>query len=357
MLTAKKDSLFILPVCYHPTTVLSIDDDTDFLKILSASVSDKLSLLCFNEPEKAIEYTKNQHHFYPFIERCLITDNDTTTFQISAIRDEIYNENRFKEIAITVTDYDMPHKNGIDLIKTMTFQPEVSQFAHIILTGKISTEFKEKLVGLGLASDYIGKDDPQFIHKLLDQVETRLSRVFQWYSYMPARLLSRNKNEKTTVLFDGDFAELFNGYIKDHQICEFYLFDKQGSYLFLDQNATPSWLFIRNDVGVQNTIKLAEQFGAPQSIIDDLRSKKFILSLYELSDFEKRKNIEWDKYVLPATVFNPRGDFLNFFSDLMPESAEGKKIPPSYYYAFSNEFPENDIDKNKILSYEQFLQN
>ena len=258
---------------------------------------------------------------------------------------------RFKEISINVTDYDMPHTTGIELIKTMEFQPEIAQYSHIILTGKISDEFKEKIALLGSNGEYIGKDDPNYINKLLTLIEKRLTKIFQWYSYSPARLLSKNDSEKSSFLFDGNFAPVFNSHLKEHNICEFYLFDKQGSYLFLDDEANLSWFFVRNETGIENTIKLASRYGAPQTIIDALKTKDVILSLYEKEDFEQRKTIDWDKYLIPATVFESNDKYLSFFSDLIHEN----DMNPKYYYAFTDTFPNHGIDKNKILSYQTFL--
>ena len=84
------DGLFIMPVCYHPTTILHVDDDTLFLESLAAELSDKLLILCFNNPEKAKEHTTNLHHYYPFTDRCLSKEGDTITFNFMAIRNEIY---------------------------------------------------------------------------------------------------------------------------------------------------------------------------------------------------------------------------------------------------------------------------
>ena len=351
------DGLFIMPVCYHPTTILSVDDDKDFLESLATQISDKICLLCFDNPQKAGELTKNIHRYLPFTERCMSKESDSVKFNFMAIRNEIYNADRFKEIAINVTDYDMPHINGIDLIRTMEFQPEIFQYSHIILTGKISKEFKEKLSALGLNQEYIGKDDPDYIDKLLILIEHKLTKIFQMYSYMPARILSRDTNENTFFLFDANFGKLLHSHIKENDICELYLFDKQGSYLFLDKNANLSWLFVRNETGIENSIKLATQYSAPKSVIDALQSKKVILSLYQKEDFEKRKTIDWNKYLLPATVFDCEATSLNFFTDLIPKSYKDNKTALQYHYAFSKSFPDNGIDKSKILSYEDFLQN
>lgn len=356
MFTSLDGPMFILPVCYHPATVLSIDDDKDFLDFLSLKVEKKIPILCFSSPEEAIKYARTKHNYLPFTSRCLLEEDEAIKFNLMSIRNEMFNPNRFKEIYIVITDYDMPKISGIEFIKTIEFHPEISQYSHIILTGKVSDEFKNQVSEMKMDENYIRKDDPNYINKLISLVEKRSSRIFQWYSYMPARVLSRNNQEKMTILFDGNFNSIFNEHVTKNKVCEFYLYDKQGSFVFLDENANLSWLFIRNEKGLMNSIRSAIRYGAPKSVVDVLKSKKYLLSLYEICDFESRKKIKWDDYLIPVTVLESNDRYLGFFSSLLPDKSKGNASITKYYYAFTEHFPENGIDKNQILSYTTFLQ-
>lgn len=347
MSDSKDREMFVMPVCYHPTTVLSVDDDVDFSKILQLSIDNLFPLLAFNNPKEVREYIKKEHQHFPFASRC-VADNQ---FNLSAMRNELYNKDRFKEIFINVTDYDMPHVSGIELIKSMEFSKEISQYGHIILTGKISDEFKKQIEEIHLADGYIGKDDPDYVSKLISLVDKRSNKIFQLYSYPSARILSKNPEEHAFMLFDGNFIEIFNQYVKEHEVCEFYLFDKQGSYVFLDQDANLSWLFIRNEKGLENSIHRAQKYGAPLSVIDALKSRKYILSLYEEDDFKRIQPEHWEHYLRPATLFETDDKYLGFFSDLLPEGEKSQ-----YYYSFTDVFPDNGIDKERILSYRQYIE-
>lgn len=339
--------LFVRPVCYHPTTVLSVDDDVAFSKILQLSIDDAFPLVCFNDPAKAIEFIKKGNLYYPFFSRCMKGNE----FDIFAMRREIYNKDRFKEIIISVTDYDMPHISGIELIKTMEFPAETFQHGHIILTGKISDEFKEQLKTIGDARAYIGKNEPDYVLKLIQAVDKRSKKIFSWYSYPAARDLSRNAQERAFMFFDGNFSEVFDKYIKEYNICEFYVFDKQGSYVFLDKEANLSWLILRNELGVEQSINRAQRYGAPSAVIEALRSRKYILSLYEEEDFKRVKPTDWTSYLLEACLFESDKQYLGFFQDLLQE---GEK--PIYYYAFTKDFPNHGIDTSIILSYKAYTQ-
>lgn len=350
-MTDSKDrgqEMFVRPVCYHPTTVLSVDDDVAFSNILQLSIDDAFPLLCFNDPAKAKAFIKKEQLYYPFLSRCM-QDNQ---FDILAMRRELYNKDRFKEIIISVTDYDMPHISGIELIKSMEFPVETFQHGHIVLTGKVSDEFKEQLKSIDSSRAYIGKNDSDYVSKLIETVDKRSKNIFGLYSYPAARALSRNNQERAFMFFDGNFNRVFDQYLKEHDICEFYVFDRQGSYVFLDKEANLSWLIIRNEVGVEQSIQRAQQYGAPASVIDALRSRKYILSLYEEEDFRRAKPTDWSLYLLEAHLFESDERYLSFFDDLIPEG-EGSK--PRYYYAFTNDFPNHGIDTSMVLSYREYL--
>jgi CheY-like chemotaxis protein len=447
----------VMPVCYHPTTVLAVDDEKQFLDALKFEVSDHLSLKCFDTPEAALEYIKNSrelqvpfaarlhfsgkndsqecgfarmresaiqdiihpspkglgkskeqpvnvasknsvqihktigdfnHSYYILTEAGLyyynhfnefewitsdeeklqqlglafpqeidnlsheqlhkITDithhhrPDKLGFSFREVRNEVYNKNRFKEIILVSTDYDMPGKNGIEFIKAVAFPGVTLEHIIIILTGKISDEFKQKLNTLPLPTEYIGKSDSDRIKKLLKLVEEKTSRVFQECSYKALTALSKDTNEEACFTFDKQFGAIFTSYLQDNHICELYLFDRQGSYLLLDDKANLSWFIMRSEKGMKNSMQLAKEHNAPESVIDALQTKRCLLSLYEKEDVARLrgKEIAWDNYLHPASVY-----------ELKMPGKDAKK----FYYAFIKEFPAHGMDTSKILSYQAFL--
>ncbi|MCR9192841.1 MAG: hypothetical protein NXI01_09355 [Gammaproteobacteria bacterium] len=498
----------VMPVCYHPTTVLAVDDEKHFLDALEANVSDSLRLLCFDNPDTAIEYVKHSRELMiPFAARLHFTGKDDTDacglskmldttvqdfvyplpkdidmsyagskktdivassedapkmhetfddfkysqyiitesslyyynklsnecdwvssdkvmlkqlngtfseevenltskqldkitrimghhrpskldFSIIDVRNESYNKHRLKEIILVSTDYDMPGKNGIEFIKTVAFPGITLEHVIIILTGKNSEEFQERLGTLSLPTAYIEKDDPEYFNKFLELVEKKTSRVFQDCSYQALKILSEDPNEDACFVFDKGFGEIFTSHLKEHHICEMYLFDRQGSYLFLDENAELSWFIIRSDKGMENSTQKAIEYGAPESVVDDLKARKVVLSLYEEHDFSKLKEkltraeltkvrlekekqekeggeaeeiepeikieIDWDKYLHPAVVFESKVNRLAEFG-LASNDSDSEDTVHKYYYAFIKSFPESGMDKGRILSYKEFL--
>lgn len=501
-------SFVVMPICYHPTTVLAVDDERKFLESLKTRLSKKLALLCFDDPEKAIVYVKNSRELkIPFAARLHFTGrddtkacgfskmletivqdfihpfpknidmsfakpkeepaNNTTTenaskmhqsfeefnysqyiltevslyyynklsnecdwvssdnamikrlnqtflteieeltsedlgkitsithhqrpakrnFSIAEVRNEPYNRHRIEEIILVSTDYDMPGKNGIEFIKTVAFPGITLEHVLIILTGKNSEEFKQRLQTLSLPTEYIEKDDMEYFNKLAQLVDKKTSLVFQDCSRTVLRILSEDANEEACFVFDKAFGDIFTSYLKENNICEMYLYDRQGSYLLLNDNADASWFIIRSEKGMENSIQKAIEYGAPESVIEALNARKVVLSLYEDSDFsklydklmriqlelakEKKKqkkdgeeteaepeikiDIDWDKYLHPACVFESKTNRLEALGIQSEGVIESNGAVHNYYYVFIKDFPDHDVDKSRILSYKEFL--
>ena len=102
---------------------------------------------------------------------------------------------------------------------------------------------------------------------------------------------------------------------------------------------------MRNETGMQNSIKMAKKHDAPASIIRDLENRKVVLSLYEKEDFDSCHSIQWETVILPALTYDGDSSYTKIFN----------LTHSKYYYAFGEQFPNHDIDTSKIVSYESFL--
>lgn len=341
--TFSSSPLCNIPGVFYPTTLLSVDDDQVAIDAVVAALAGDYKIIAFLDPNKALDFlTVKKGKF--FRGRAISNKIDQG---ILGFRQEPYNDKRFDDVLVAIIDYDMPQKSGFDIWQNVGLNDYYHRHDHsyILFTAKKYSDFQEELANESVGKNFISKFDPNHPKYLLEAINKLATNMFQRVSHGIANILNQNESEKTSFLNDGNFLSILNPYLHDHDICEGYLFDKQGSLMFLDKKAHLSWLFVRNEQGVENSIERARTFGAPESVIESLRSKKMILSLYEKEDFESRDHIDWDKYLVNAHVFKDEGKKLEVFGHR----------PSDYYYAFTDDFPENGINKNKILSYDDFL--
>lgn len=341
----QQNSLCNIPTFFYPTTILLVDDDADFLKHLTASLSEYYKTIGFTEPNAAIKFLmqKSNTHAYRQTLQVNIDKN------IVEMRQAVYNQERFKDVVVSVLDEAMPDKSGFDVMKDVDFSDyyQGKQLNHyILLTAKRYTDFDEGRIHEDVAREFISKHSPNYIQDLLKSINQHETIVFQHDSYEAAITLAKINNNRTIILNNGNFLPIFNEQIKKHDICEWYLLDKLGSLMLLDMDANLSYFFVRDEKGMQHSINYAKQHHAPDSIIKALESREFILSLYEEADFARLNKIDWEQYLLKAEFFTDKGKKLEFCND----------CPTDYYYAFTNNFAAHGLDKNKIYSYRQFLQ-
>lgn len=341
-----EDTFFLMPVSYHPRTVMLIDDDPAFLKQLTLQLGEHTPVITFSKPDEAIQHLRN--YYAALKDSWLFQNNDPIETSLEESRRSFYSTERFKGISTVVLDYEMPNKDGFAMVietgETALRQP--SYHHTVILTGKRFSDFDSEFTDFKVAKNYISKWDPKRIEQLLDKVaETPDSS--RWMSYIIVNKLSLNPDEQSLVLRDGNFLPVLNETMKTHQLCEFTLFDRQGSLMFLDDQGEPSWLFIRNEIGLEHGLMLAEKLNAPHSVMNALESKKVILSLYEELDYSKLSSINWNDYILPLVRLDTDLRFLGNYTQGNP--------PSSYYYAYTNQYPVFDLDKKKVVSYRDYL--
>ena len=104
--------------------------------------------------DKILIRTKGSHKY--------IADDDPSVFSVSMdvslLKNQIYNPDRFKHIAIAIVDYDMPKKNGLEFIRELND----SQLKVIMLTGKATQDTVIKAFNDKEIHRYVSKGDPDY---------------------------------------------------------------------------------------------------------------------------------------------------------------------------------------------------
>ncbi len=338
------ETLCNIPAFFYPTTILLVDDDPGFLDKISSELKKHYKTVTFTDSNQAVKFLTQQTGGPFFRGRTLSERLDKSILEF---RREVYNKERFKDVLISVIDFDMPDKSGFDVMRHVGLSDDAQGHPHsyILLTAKRYTDFDKESSHDEVRKNFISKHDPKYLEYLLESINKHETMMFQIAGHEASNSLVHDSHAKTSFLNDGNFLPIFNAYLKEHDICEGYLFDKQGSFMLLDKQANISWLFVRNEKGMENSITMAKQHNAPKAVLEALESKKFILSLYEKEDFASKGQIDWDKYLLKASVLKDENKQLKVFDH----------CPSDYYYAFTSDFMEHGIDGSKILSYADFL--
>jgi CheY-like chemotaxis protein len=305
---------------YYPTTAVFVDDQISFLNELDLGLDKSIVRKLYNDPK---ELVKNFGHYSgnPFINKCIISDEDaeynegliTHHADIKLLHTAIYNPNRFDEVSILVADYAMPGTNGLDCCRAI----QDKYIKKMLLTGEADSNIAVAAFNEGIIDKFIQKGKPEqligqvneSVHDLQMQYFLDLSDKFKGMT-VPSQI--------TQSLNDSIFTELFYN---------------QGSFLMLDKEAKPYWLIIKNEQEIENLYQFAKFEQAPLSVLDALKSREKIPYFHSDKDFKTPPDL-WDSFMHPA------------------KKLTGKE---TYYYSFLSAMKAFPLKKNKVVSYQQYL--
>lgn len=329
---------------YFPTTVLLVDDDKEYLESVENILDrDAAIYKSFNNPNKVYEYVKTNFKPQQLTQLCIEKRADATHHtnevyvNINPIAQEVFNSKRFEHISAIVADHDMPEMKGIDLLKKLKDVP----IRKILLTGKATLQETLDAYNDGGIDQYISKDQNDFQNCLRETITKQCQEHFKVDTRRIFELRVYNNKKISRNLFclnSYEFMELLDNIVKEHNLSEYYLIDDNGSYIFYDIDANPSWLIVKDQDTLNDDIALAEKNAASLSpeVMQKLKEHTLILTFIS----EENKNVpakDWiEKGILqPAKKFTVNDQYF------------------SYAY-INNDTASNVIDKSKIISFCQY---
>lgn len=321
----------IIPCVSYPTTIIYVDDDAKALERMSVILGSERVISTFNDPVKALKYLKETYKFDPFTNRCFVESMDANPdhrvmdFNIRLIREEAFNPNRFKELAILILDYAMHDMTGGELAKQLRGKP----YKIILLTGEADAETAVKLFNEGVIHSYIRKDDPHLKTQLIYAIKNLQNQYFQDLS----RVVLENFPDHHWPI-DPVYRELFNKTHNENDLLESFLVDQFGSYHFVTPGGKSSFLAVANEDMMDSYVLISGDYDLPDNIRAGLKSKTLIPFFLNEEDFDVSP-LDWARYMHPAQMI---------------------KGMENYYYSYiANPDPKVYKFKGKILSYDDFL--
>lgn len=225
-----------IPYCFHPSRVMFVDDNVNFLSQLPMSLNSNNSYLYESDPRKALEHINN-HTPSPSIIEAL--RNGDLNNSIENLFKEMYNPDRFNRISTIVVDYDMPEMNGLDLLKNIK-NPHIQK---ILLTGAANEQIAVEAFNQGLIQHFISKSGNSSYDRLNEFIEKSNFRFFNSFSQT---YMNSIRDLHVSPLNDRAFIDFFSDFLSSNNIVEFYLRDFSGSFLCADSNTNTSMLFVFN---------------------------------------------------------------------------------------------------------------
>ena len=265
-----------LPLFSYPATTVWVDDDRLFLATVTQLLKNT-ALTTFDSPNKCIQFFQQYQPLLQkidFMRGCTQADSYDmlnhmpVDLNVSALKELYSNADRKKEIAILVTDYNMPSMNGIDLCREIRMLP----MRKILLTGAADYQQAVAAFNEGLIDCFIQKDSPTLVQDILFHLE-RLSK--QYFAEQSQQLCNHLETDYSLPLSDPVFVTFFDNWCKEHDIQEYYLIDKNGNFLVINRKGEKSYFIVHTDRTLDGFIDMHhDDESAP--FIDEVKTRKKI---------------------------------------------------------------------------------
>lgn len=316
-----------ISLCHHPTTVVFVDDNQDYLDQLEIGFNDLLPLYTFNNPVAALEFLNKDCHEETFIRRCTkipeigegTYDHFVSDVNLKLIQNEVLRPERFKEVAVVVVDYSMPGMNGIEFCK----QIKNSNILIILLTGEADYELAIREFNNNTIDVFIKKTATNIKEVLYNEI---IKLQQQYFINLSNIIINQANPNNLKCLESEEVSKHFYKLCKELDIIEYYILTEAGDFLLVNKQGYVSYLTIKSDEEIRHLYEHAEISGVTNELLNALAHRDKIPLLYDDPDPK-----DWEKHL---SLAHPVSD---------------KK---EYYYAYTNNI---DDYLNKILPYNNYL--
>lgn len=327
---------FLPALCYHPTTVVFIDDNQNFLQNIRFELDyTKAVYRFFNDPIAALKALE-QYNFSPFTDRCLNRADDAPNCpkleaQLRKIHCESHNPKRFEEISTLVVDYAMPQLNGVELCEKLKSLP----IKKIILTAEADEKLAVQAFNAGIIDQFIRKDQKDFSQLLNNIICEMQLKYFQNLSQIVADNLKRAKEEdESPFLSDPVFRDFFDKTYNSLNAVEYYLMNYSGGFMFLDINGKPTCLAVKTHSEMQDDANYSNFYDAPSEITNVIKECKEITYFHTDQELDDVAPPQWGPFLHPT------------------QRLEGKL--DIYYYAIITDLKKYQI--GEVLSFAKYCE-
>jgi CheY-like chemotaxis protein len=299
-----------LPCCYHPTTVLLVDDNELFLATVSQDIEELTPYRTFASPLQAKVYLDKMPS-YTFVDRCKEAPEpdleDHNVHVLQQIHKEMYDPLRFEQTSVAIIDYQMPGMNGLELCAVVR-----ERFPHIklvLLTAEADHALAVKAFNEGYIDRFIKKNERNLSDTLKKTIRELQWQYFGGLSQQLLDNLIQHIHPVLPIYFKRpEFAEFFITLFQKHRFCEFYLLETNANFLLLDDKGQPAWLMVRDENELERETMLAQEYYdehvSPQTanIMKSLASR--LSATMFLTEEDNRASIEqWGRLMHPLTPF------------------------------------------------------
>lgn len=297
-----------LPLFYFHPTICWIDDDKLFLDVVSMTFKNHFNCLTFERPEEALQFfstyeapLSNINFTREFTESDVSGTNHhlPVDLNISALTNLAKIQHRANEITTIIVDYNMPNMNGLELCEKIKTTP----FKKILLTGESNHAKAVEAFNQNLIDKFIRKD-----HELSDILQNYINELsYQYFYEKTANLILHIEASRSSPLSDPIFINFFYHWCQSNSIQEFYLINRQGSFLAKNNEGKLICFVVMNEHEKNEFIKLNDELIDEIGMLLNELSEEKSIPFFGIGKESWDVDLDqWQNHFYPANVLEGR---------------------------------------------------
>ncbi len=298
------------PLFRRPGTIVFLDDDTDYLDMLSVVLPRHWHVKLFVRPNDCINYLQQEPPFWEadtFEQQTLIERwRDGTPLIPQVLGYWSKYAERFALARVCVVDYSMPAMDGLQALSELVDWPG----SRVLLTGQADEQVAVRAFNSGLIEQFIAKQTPDISRKLVDAVERLLIMPNARQAHIWHTTLSPAQNALLRVPSIG--RELTAFAVK--RWVEHVVIGEPFGVLGVDAMGQAGWLQLETTASLETLAEVAEVAGVSAGGVQDIRLGR------KLADLEIRQSLAAPEppQLRPAFPVGSDGSLLGALFNLEP---------------------------------------
>lgn len=293
-----------LPAFYFPTTAICVDDVDMAPGFYQSILGTHFKYKIYNSATSVMDFYK---HYQSRLDRLILltaveVEVENSAIQtavqldLSTISDLINDRHKYDEVSLVVSDYHMTAAlTGLDLCRAL--QEERAKKT-LLTENQAYATAKDALNSNSI--DYFANktDDPEQLKAAFYELS------LEFFCDATVNFKKHLEAIGSLQLSDPVFIKHFKQIVADKHIVEFYLLDRHGSYMLIDDKGVKHVLIVHNDQSLNDYAELFSEYSEYHDVVEQLKQHQLVPFFGVQKRFQNIDLAKARQYLFPATLLS-----------------------------------------------------
>lgn len=306
-----------IPLCFYPTQVVFVDDDSEFLTTLSMVFSKQFNVKLFDDTTLALNHINEHQRAHHFLEKNekpkLEGDSEVWVKQVLTRQNlKRFDELRAREVSVVVVDYSMPTMNGIEFCENLK-NPSIKK---ILLTGHATSRDAVKAFNNNTIHYYLRKNDDNMIEELEATIH-QLQHAY--FNELSSSIKAEAIDSGTPFFADPQLARYFRTACESIGVTEYYYLTNPSRFALRTTSQDKFLCVIYTEEDINEHLQVLIEENAPADLYAAIESRKFIPYFHSADGFYEPNMKNAIANIYPTS--HVQGN-VNYYCAIIPDNAD-----------------------------------